>query len=172
MLQTLKQMGITPITVTNIKLRLDSLKTLQYKANEVMYPHFNSVLSLDETRALKEQIKLICEDIKKLNETRETQEVIRQLLDIIKALRTYIANYRFDDGDVEKVQKLINYRLACYIKDKKDNNLTDDRILYHLKNIKRLYDSGFLATSTYKLKPFVSMHKELLEEFNNRYGIS
>lgn len=162
-MKTLEDLGIKIISLG--KDKSESIKNIQYSINEKIIKLDKTYIFRNEAIEMREMLFNYGMELKDDN-TPSGSLLKSHLRDFIKLLDTYIATY---SEDLNELQKMINYTVANYVKDKVQKNLTDKRILRYLNEWKRLKEN---VTDTTKLNitNINSMQKELLTMFVKRYS--
>lgn len=150
----------------------ESTRKLVYQINGKILEYGNTVISRNEANELMEHIinygkkcEVICSDKIK-------NKILPLLRFYYRKLENYVKEFKWCEEDITVLQKLVNYNVVNYIKDKKVG-LNPDTITRHLQYQKRTYK--ILNESPYidniKLKSFKEMNKELLKEYENIFKL-
>lgn len=126
MLKRGNEVGITTIK-TEEKQGCDSLKDIHYHINELTFKYQQKYI---DKYTAKEVIDKYDGFINELNELKipsgaETKknEIISQLKTNKGILTDYMNTVEIDETDIPKIQKMIQFQVASYIKDKNDFNI-------------------------------------------------
>lgn len=144
MLKTLTEIGVKPLTGKSLSPDIRKL-------NNVLYQFSTTPIS----KAKAMEIIGMVNDIKKTNQMSDIQLIINKLND-------YILNFRYDIGDKDTIQRLVNYTVARYIKtDRKENLLTNVQLWRYTKSVITEYVTQF-PDCKFNTKSFDKMKDELI----------
>lgn len=152
----------------------DEIIKLQYKANDILFKYSNTYISPVELKNDIDTLINIGIELKNVNvsDTSPKETILRQIRDIVTKMRKYIQQYIYDENDAVIVQKMINYTVTHYLKNKKEDTLTVKKIIKYLDDWKRLH-TQFIIPYNIKVKTttFNTMRDELISILTQIYTI-
>ena len=161
-MKNLKELNVVPIVYKGTKT--DEVREIQYGINDVLFKYQTNPIFKDEAENI---ISILMESGANLRQdnSEASKSIKEQLRSHIRQLNGYLDTY---SCTAEDIQKIINFNVANYIKDKKNDNLDDNRIIHYLKQYKRIqaHSEGYEVNATH----INSMQKELLTMFVKRYS--
>lgn len=161
-MKNLKELNVVPIVYKGTKT--DEVREIQYEINDVLFKYQTNPIFKDEAENI---ISILMESGANLRQdnSEASKSIKEQLRSHIRQLNGYLETY---SCTAEDIQKIINFNVANYIKDKKNDNLDDNRIIHYLKQYKRIQKQaeGYDVTA----KHINNMQKELLTMFVKRYS--
>lgn len=162
-MKNLKELGIEVIVLKMDKS--DRIKEIQYSINEMIFKYEHTYLFKSEAIELKELLLMYGIELK--DNTTPSGTTLKSILRAyIKSLDTYIIQYKEDHNII---QKMINYHISRYVKDKHTDKLTVSRMIKHLDCWKRFKDN-VEDTVNLNLKNFNDMQRELLTKLVKHYS--
>lgn len=117
----------------------ESIKTLHYKANEILFRLKNQYVMKNRTlragRALRDVVdELVALKCSSSQADLKRNELIMKINDALKYLRSVVSVV----PSAQEMQSTINYEVSAYLRDKGTDGYTIDRAFQHLKNFKQL----------------------------------
>lgn len=117
----------------------ESIKTLHYKANEVLFHLKNQYIMKNRTlragRALRDVVdELMALKCASSQADLKRNELVMKINDALKYLRSVVSVV----PSAQEMQSTINYEVSAYLRDKGSEGYTLDKAFQHLKNFKRL----------------------------------
>lgn len=165
-MKSFEQIGIHIIKCQS-KHTNESLKSLQYKANEILFPLPKRVASKKALERLLAKLITIGKDISNLdcptNVTDKRSEILEQIRSMCINVKQQLK--QSEDITQEEADRVFRYQTSQYLK-KKDTTLDESNILNLLQQNKELSED--YPNPTIK---FLDMQKELIQELCNRYSI-
>lgn len=173
-MKSLKDLNIEIFNLGKDYLRAnDGTKQMIYKINGKMLLYGNTVISKDEAIDLLNTLREYGKKLDKICTSTSYSKLLPLFREYYKALNGYIKDFEWVDEDIHTLQKLINYNVANYIREKKTVGLNPESITKHLQYMKRTYkiinDSPYM--DRLKLKSFMEMNKELLKEYSSIFKL-
>lgn len=162
------EIGIAIIKCQN-KTGSDSIKTIHYKINDLLYKNNNTYALKPLVEYIEKQLIEYGKELNNLQVPDSAKPKQKELLQALKAmilnLRKYIAEYNVTpEEEKQAATAIMKFRLSTYIKNK--SLLTTNEILSLLEENKTIYD---LLNVNYQ--PFQKMQDELLEILNKKFVI-
>lgn len=151
----------------------DTTKDMVYKVNGSILKVNKTVITKTEAEEL---LHVISEYGKKINSIC-TVTIANKLLPTFRTyytnLKEYIEEFEWSEADITTLQKLINYNVANYIREKKTLGLNPESITKHLQYMKRTYNIVLQSPfkDKLKMKSFMEMNKELLKEYSSIFKL-
>lgn len=143
----------------------ESIKTLHYRANEILFRLKNQYIMKNRTiragRALRDIVdELIALKCASSQAELKRNELIMKINGALKYLRSVISV----TPSANEMQSTINYEVSAYLRDKSAEGYNVDKAFQHLKNFKRLVNDlgGIDAIKSMNLKTS-TLQKSLLE---------
>lgn len=144
MLKTLTEIGAKPLTG---KLLSPDIRNL----NNTLYQF--SATPISKGKAI--EILDMLNHIKRTNQMSDIQLYTNKIND-------YVLNFKYDIGDKDTIQRLVNYTVARYIKtDRKENLITNVQLWRYTKNVITEYVTEF-PNCVLNRKSFDKMKDELI----------
>lgn len=144
MLKTLNEIGVKPLTG---KLLSPDIRNL----NNTLYQF--SATPISKGKAI--EILDMLNHIKRTNQMSDIQLYTNKIND-------YVLNFKYDIGDKDTIQRLVNYTVARYIKtDRKENLITNVQLWRYAKSIITEYVTNYPDTN-FNTKSFDKMKVELI----------
>lgn len=144
MIKTLEQIGVKPLTG---KLLSPDIRNL----NNTLYQF--SATPISKGKAI--EILDMLNHIKRTNQMSDIQLYTNKIND-------YVLNFKYDIGDKDTIQRLVNYTVARYIKtDRKENLITNVQLWRYAKSIITEYVTNYPDTN-FNTKSFDKMKVELI----------
>lgn len=144
MLKTLNEIGVKPLTG---KLLSPDIR----KLNNTLYQF--SATPISKGKAI--EILDMLNHIKRTNQMSDIQLYTNKIND-------YVLNFRYEVGDKDTIQRLVNYLIARYIKtDRKENLITNVQLWRYAKSIITEYVTQF-PDCKFNTKSFDKMKDELI----------
>lgn len=143
----------------------ESIKTLHYKANEVLFRLKNQYVMKNRTLRAGRALRDVADELKALKCTSnqaelKRNELIMKINDALKYLRSVVSV----TPSAQEVQSTINYEVSAYLRDKSAEGYNVDKAFQHLKNFKQLVNDlgGVDVIKSMNLKTS-TLSKSLLE---------
>lgn len=144
MIKTLNEIGVKPLTG---KLLSPDIRNL----NNTLYQF--SATPISKGKAI--EILDMLNHIKRTNQMSDIQLYTNKIND-------YVLNFKYDIGDKDTIQRLVNYTVARYIKtDRKENLITNVQLWRYAKSIITEYVTNYPDTN-FNTKSFDKMKVELI----------
>ena len=144
MLKTLTEIGAKPLTGKSLSPDIRKLNNTLYQF---------SATPISKAKAM--EIIGMVNDIKKTNQMSDIQLIINKLND-------YVLNFRYEVGDKDTIQRLVNYLIARYIKtDRNENLMTNVQLWRYTKSVMTEYVTQF-PDCKFNTKSFDKMKDELI----------
>lgn len=161
-MKNLKELNVVPIIYKGTKT--DEVREIQYSINDMLFKYQNTFVFKDEAEEIINHLMESGANLR-LDNSEASKYIKEQLRSHIRLLKGYLETYSCTSEDI---QKIINFNVANYIKDKKNDNLDDKRIIHYLKQYKRIQKQaeGYDVTA----KHINNMQKELLTMFVKKYS--
>ena len=143
----------------------ESIKTLHYKANEVLFHLKNQYIMKNRTiragRALRDVVdELMALKCSSSQADLKRNELVMKINDALKYLRSVISV----TPSAQEMQSTINYEVSAYLRDKSAEDYGISKAFQHLKNFKQLINDlgGVENIKAMNLKTS-TLQKSLLE---------
>lgn len=144
MIKTLEQIGVKPLTG---KLLSPDIRNL----NNTLYQFSTTPISKGKAIEILDMLN----HIKRTNQMSDIQLYTNKIND-------YVLNFKYDIGDKDTIQRLVNYTVARYIKtDRKENLITNVQLWRYAKSIITEYVTNYPDTN-FNTKSFDKMKVELI----------
>lgn len=172
-----KDIGLSPIK-TNSKEGNEKIKDLHYKINEVLYNNNRSYITPAWGKQVEDKLLKLGGELGELECDGKTiakkEEILGQLRKIVISLRKYMREFKFEDGDKDILQKVVNYSVRNYIVEKEKGELDNGTIISMLSNQMDILDYYLrpYPDKDINIKSFKSMNHELLDMLSTRFAIS
>ena len=171
MLQTGKQLGLTPIKCTN-KEGTDKLKEIHYAVNDILYKASGRYIFQRQADSIYKQL---CEYGKQLaaldvsdKASPKKEELLSKLRVICNSLNVYRKQSQTSE-DIESMQKAVGWFLHRYIEAR--DTMTDIQALEFLKETKELSDAVYPWEESLKLSNLTKANRELLSFITTKYQL-
>lgn len=143
----------------------ESIKTLHYKANEVLFRLKNQYVMKNRTIRAGRALRDVADELTALKCTSnqadlKRNELIMKINDALKYLRSVISV----TPSAQEMQSTINYEVSVYLRDKGSEDYGISKAFQHLKNFKQLVNDlgGVEAMKSMNLK-ISTLQKSLSE---------
>ena len=144
MLKTLNEIGVKPLTGKSLSPDIRKL-------NNILFQFSTTPISKAKAIELIDMMTMI----KKTNQMPDIQLYMNKL-------ERYIFDFKYEDGDKDVIQRLINYSVARYIKtDRNENLMTNVQLWRYAKSVVKEYVTQFPECS-FNTKSFDKMKDELI----------
>lgn len=156
------------------KTGTDKLKELHHRANSILYQ--NTYRYIDPKLA-NDMYNGLCAIGKELNELTVPEAAKAKKYELIQELRlrcTTLKDYRkqpLTANDVPQMQAALNFFVHQYIDQKKNDQLTPEKVLTMLVESRRLWDVFCAYEQHLNTASFISVNAELLRYFESKYSI-
>ena len=108
------------------KVGTEALKELHYQANEIIFRYNMQFAFPRNVKQATEQLTEVFVKIKDLEVNDAAKEKQEEILakgrEIVKSLKEYVKNFKYDDSCVGAIESMCKYQLSNYLKNKE--NLT------------------------------------------------
>lgn len=144
MIKTLNEIGVKPLTGKLLSPDIRNLNNNLYQFSATPISKGKAIEILD-----------MLNHIKRTNQMSDIQLYTNKIND-------YVLNFKYDIGDKDTIQRLVNYTVARYIKtDRKENLLTNVQLWRYAKSIITEYVTNYPDTN-FNTKSFDKMKVELI----------
>lgn len=171
------EIGLAPIRCKN-KEGTESLKTLHYRVNDILYAHTYRYIFQEEAVTINSKLVALGKELKELKVPEKAQpkknEILNALRTICRSLQGY-SNYPQTSDDAEAIQRAVNGLVHQFIKTKNDSRrtpagdsrLTPEEWLTFLVRTRKLYDYTNGHHHLLKLDTLRKVNAECLEAISS-----
>lgn len=152
------------------KIGNDTIKELHYKANAILFKLAHSYIMKSRTIRCGTELKGILTKLREHQPADGAKAKWREVINAIEAQLKYLRSVVKQEPTVEEIQKIINYNVSCYLRNKPDNLQEAVQMVTEMKTL--ISDLGNNDLSKVNLKAFRKMGDELKAYIDKEIEIS
>lgn len=151
------------------KVGTEQLKELHHEANEIIFKYnmqFAFPKNVERTISLLTELFIKIKELEVKGAAQDKQQELLQTgREIIKSLKGYLKNFKYDNSCIEAIEHMCKFQLSKYLKAKDTLTISEGLQLLESNIILRdiANDIEVNLNAQPNIKPFIRMQDEIIE---------